>query len=482
MANEGTSAPTPGYTPPSSIIIIGSGVFGLSTAQALTQRPAFASTTITLVDRITSKKEGDLPSGDAASMDSSRIVRADYADGLYARLAAEAQEVWRQQGAGELGGEGRYSESGLLVVGEEGNEEGMGYVKGSFANVLDIAREKGYEDKIVEVGSAEKLKELLGTGEGEKVGDWGYLNRTSGWADAARGVEWLLGKVKATGRVQFVNGTVERLVRDDEKGVVKGVRLSDGRTLEAELVVVAAGAWTGTLVDLKGLATATGQVLAYLDLSEEEQEKLGNMPVVLNLCSGLFIIPPRNRVLKAARHAYGYLNPVDIPAENLLPKNVPNGSGSTDATSTTIRVSAPKTLVDSPSLGLPLEAELDLRRALKQFIPIKAIHDRPFTASRICWYSDTPDGDFLVDYHPSWKGVFVATGDSGHGYKFLPVLGEKIVDCIAGEGSEAVREKWKWKESGKISVVDGIDAVVTEDGSRGGSPGMLLDRELERRA
>lgn len=54
---------------------------------------------------------------------------------------------------------------------------------------------------------------------------------------------------------------------------------------------------------------ATGQVLAYMDITEEEQEELGKMPVVFNPTTGAFIIPPSNGVLKIGRHAYGYLNP-----------------------------------------------------------------------------------------------------------------------------------------------------------------------------
>ncbi|CAI4219911.1 unnamed protein product [Parascedosporium putredinis] len=402
MSDETTTQAKGPHPIPSSILIVGSGAFGLSTAWALATRPDFAATRITLVDRVTSLKDGDLPSSDAASMDSSRIVRADYADALYARLGVEAQKAWRG---------------------------GMAYVRGSLANVMDIAKEQGYADRIVEVGTGEELRALLGTAE--KPGDWGYLNKTSGWADATRGMEWVLEKVKATGR--------------------------DGAVLEADLVVVAAGAWTGGLVDLRGLVTATGHVLAYMDLSDEEQAALADMPVVLNLGSGLFVIPPRNNVLKAARHAFGYLNPVDLPAAKLLPKEVPqetdgraeDGTGAAgrdgdDGPGSTIRISAPRTAVDAESIGLPLEAETDLRRSLRQFIPVEALHDRP-----------------------------------GHAYKFLPVLGGKIVDCIAGRGDEAVRRKWRWRE-GKVSVVEGIAAVVTEDGSRGGSPGKILERELAR--
>ncbi len=47
-----------------------------------------------------------------------------------------------------------------------------------------------------------------------------------------------------------------------------------------------------------------------MDITEEEQTALSGMPVLLNMTTGLFVIPPAHGVLKMARHAYGYLNPV----------------------------------------------------------------------------------------------------------------------------------------------------------------------------
>lgn len=462
------------YTPPPSVLIVGGGVFGLSTARALATRPEFASTKITLVDRVTGDKDGDMPSHDAASMDSSRIIRADYADAMYSRLAAEAQEEWRKQGDGELGGNGRYSESGLMIVGEEG-KGGIGYVRESYANVKAMAVEAGCGEKVVELGSPQAIRERLGTGKG--AGDWGYLNKNSGWADASKGMAWLLEQVKRTGRVEFVRDTVGSLVWDASKGVVTGARLSDGRTLGAELVIVAAGAWSGALVDLRGLCTATGQAVAFLDVTAEEEAKMRDMPVVLNFSSGLFVIPPNNGVLKVARHAYGYINPVDVPASTVLPKQVPS-PGDKATSSGSMRISVPKTHSDMPDLKLPLEAERDLRRGLEQFAPIPSLRDRPFASSRLCWYTDTPTGDYIVDHHPSWKGVFVVTGGSGHGYKFLPLFGEKVVDRIMGKGSEEMREKWMWRGEGKVDVVDGVDNVVTMDGSRSGQLAVVLDRVM----
>jgi sarcosine oxidase/L-pipecolate oxidase len=86
----------------------------------------------------------------------------------------------------------------------------------------------------------------------------------------------------------------------------------------------------------------------------------------------------------------------------------------------------------------------------------------------------SPTGDFLITHHPTQPGLFLATGGSGHAYKFLPVIGEKVVDCIEGNTPPEFREKWGWPEH-----TTG-DAVVTQDGSRNGRIGMLLDTELGR--
>ena len=34
-------------------------------------------------------------------------------------------------------------------------------------------------------------------------------------------------------------------------------------------------------------------------------------------------------------------------------------------------------------------------------------------------YTDTPDDDWIIGYHPTDSGVLLATGGSGHAYKVL---------------------------------------------------------------
>jgi sarcosine oxidase/L-pipecolate oxidase len=439
--------------PPISILIIGSGAFGLSTAFSLARSPLYSSTKITLVDR------SPFPSPDGSSIDTSRIIRADYSDPAYAALGALSQHAWRKQGPQDLGGEGRYTESGLVLVADSGSN-GEAYVKGSLENVKLIASESGGLDGVQELHNREAIDAAVGTGGGS--GDWGYLNKRSGWADAEAGMRWLRSQVEATNRVTFIHGEVNSLQRTGK--IVTGVALKNGTRLHAELTVLATGAWTGSLVDLRGRATATGQVLLYLPLTPAEQARLSNMPVLLNMSTGLFIIPPSkdgsNNLLKVARHAYGYTNPVTIPNPD-SPSSGP------------ITVSLPRTTYDTPDVWVPQEGEEDCRKALREMIP--SLGDRPFTKARICWYMDTPRADFLITYHPEFEGLFLATGGSGHGYKFLPAIGDKIVDCIGGNPPPEFKDKWAWPK-------ERVENVVTEDGSRGSRTGMILDEEMRKRS
>jgi len=442
------------YKPPSSILIIGSGVFGLSTAWAFSKSPLYTSTKITLLDR------SPFPSPDGSSIDTSRIVRTDYSDPLYASLVASAQEIWRQQGPNELGGQGRYTESGLAFVGIKDSSSAEDYVRKSFKNVVEITSKAGDHDAIVELSSREDIERVARTGGA--TGDFGYLNKRSGWADAEASMVWLKKQVESSGRVSFITAEVKSLLfsPEDPKSVI-GVTTSSGEELLAELTILATGAWTSSLVDLQTQCTSTGQVLAYLDITAEEQERLGKMPVILSRSTGYFIIPPANRLLKVARHTYGFLNPTSIP----LP---PSGTTPSPSSSATTTVSTPLTSWNDPNHSkhsIPPIARDGLRAALAEMIP--SLATRPFIKERLCWYTDTPSEDFLVDWYPGLQGLFMATGGSGHGFKFLPVLGEKIVEVLEGRGGEW-EGKWAWKSK------EGEGDAEVRDGERGGEKGMYL--------
>ena len=55
------------------------------------------------------------------------------------------------------------------------------------------------------------------------------------------------------------------------------------------------------------------------------------------------------------------------------------------------------------------------------------------THAETCLYTETPDEDFIIDLHPECPDLLIATGFSGHGFKFCPVVG-RILSDIAHTG------------------------------------------------
>ena len=455
-------------TTPSSILIIGGGVFGLSTALALTQRERYAHSKITLIDPhpcIPDSKKAA-----TSSVDTSRIIRADYSDPYYADLAAEAQSHWRCTGDEDLGGQGRYSEAGLLLTAERGRDA---YVQAALENVRRI--EGVGEEGIPVLPTPDAIAAAMrAKGAATGSGGIGYLNTRSGWADAEASMRWLWEKVEKTARVRFVCGRASRVLAD--KDHVRGVQLDDGSEMLADMTILATGAWTGTLVDLRGVASPRAQCLGYMSLTKEETIALQQIPVHLNLDTGLFYFPPsRGNEMKLARHTFGYSNPTEIPA--------PLGSKPDEKTITTTIPACPDCIpaIDEQALVDFANSSLPCVRNRRQ--PFRSLDH-----SRLCWYLDTASSDFLVCQYPGFgDSLYLATAGSGHGFKFLPVLGSRIVDVL--DGSDVTShggiwtKKWAWPGRGTVQPTPSgqTDAYVDEDGeiwcldgSRGGEMGLKL--------
>ncbi len=57
-----------------------------------------------------------------------------------------------------------------------------------------------------------------------------------------------------------------------------------------------------------------------------------------------------------------------------------------------------------------------------------------FLTAAACMYTTTPDEHFVIAAHPDHEQVTIACGFSGHGFKFVPVVGEILAD-LATEGA-----------------------------------------------
>ena len=71
--------------------------------------------------------------------------------------------------------------------------------------------------------------------------------------------------------------------------------------------------------------------------------------------------------------------------------------------------------------------------------------DAPVVHRRLCLYCDTFDGDFWIDHDPERPGLVVAAGDSGHGFKFAPIIGGLIADVVEGK-QNGWADRFSWRQ------------------------------------
>src|SRR5438067_1211152 len=109
---------------------------------------------------------------------------------------------------------------------------------------------------------------------------------------------------------------------------------------------------------------------------------------------------------------------------------------------------------DSPERVVTAEDEGNLREFLASTFP--SLADAPIVYTRVCMYCDTHDGHFWIARDPERQGLVVAAGDSGHGFKFAPMLGEIIADAVEAKDNRLL-DKFRWRP--EVRAGSGADAA-----------------------
>jgi glycine/D-amino acid oxidase-like deaminating enzyme len=92
--------------------------------------------------------------------------------------------------------------------------------------------------------------------------------------------------------------------------------------------------------------------------------------------------------------------------------------------------------------------EAALREMLRDTFP--TLVDAPIVHRRLCVYCDTADENFWIAKHPAKPNLVVATGGSGHAFKFAPVLGDLIATIALGE-PHPLANKFRWRPELAVS-------------------------------
>jgi sarcosine oxidase len=86
-----------------------------------------------------------------------------------------------------------------------------------------------------------------------------------------------------------------------------------------------------------------------------------------------------------------------------------------------------RTTADTVRRHVDMDDETALRDLVSQYMPDA---NGEIIRSVVCLYTNTPDTHFVLDRHPEYANIWLASPCSGHGFKFASVIGEIVADLL----------------------------------------------------
>jgi sarcosine oxidase len=312
----------------------------------------------------------------------SRIIRETYFEHpLYVPLVQRAHELWRELEA-TSGASLMKITSGLMI----GPSDGM-----VVAGTLRSAREHHLPHEVLTPAQVHERFPAFRLASNLVA----VLDSRAGYLDPEACNKAHLDAARAAGAETRFDEPVLEWNPDGE-----GVRIRTGAgTYTAHRLVLAAGAWnTGLARDLQLPLTVERQTVFWLEPSGSpytyEAERF----------------PIYAYEYKAGHICYGFPR---------LPRGVKASvmhSGDTARDPDSVE----RTVNDD-------EAK-PLRAALRPVLPELA--EAPVRDRGVCLFTNTPDHDFIIDFHPLLPQVLISSPCSGHGFKFASAIGELQADLL----------------------------------------------------
>ena len=240
-----------------------------------------------------------------------------------------------------------------------------------------------------------------------------YFSPETGWCDASGATHNFMQAAEKKG-VKRVTADIAEIMLDKDQSRVLGVKTADGQELNADKVLIAAGAWTSSVLSpledtlqipakdrTENQLRTIGVLQIYYAVSAEEVKKLeeNKMPVIVYGQQGE-VIPPHSKA-------------------NLLKFTHNQSITNTVTTDSGARISCP--------VGPTYESQVndipdDLKREAEEGILSKLLPNftKGKTADhyRICYDARTPTEDFLICKYPhKLENLYIASGGSSHSYK-----------------------------------------------------------------
>jgi len=357
------------------VIVLGVGSLGASTCYHLAKRGV----------KVLGLEQFDIPHEKGSHTGQSRIIRKAYFEHPdYVPLLERAYALWNA--LEEEADEQVYFRTGLLYIGDSGSSLISGVRKSSsLYNVAVVEKNRSQ----FEINHPQfQLPDHHTT----------FFEPDAGFLLPEKAIRLYTSQAIHHGANIRTNQKVISW-EQTESGVI--VTTAEG-TYTADKLVITAGPWAGKLIPGWGnQLVVTRQVLAWIMPKNPDAFRLGTFPCWTladddheSIFYGFPILPENGFDgpigLKLAHHAQGlHTDPdgLDLPPNN----------------------EDEKLIVDF----------------LNRFIPGAYHHT---VAMKTCRYTNSKDEHFILDQLPGHDKVFVASGCSGHAFKFSSVIGEIMAD------------------------------------------------------
>ncbi|WP_052887952.1 FAD-dependent oxidoreductase [Thermogemmatispora carboxidivorans] len=363
-------------------VIVGAGIVGLATAYALLARG---------IERVTVLEQEVVDHPRSTSHGASRLLRFEYgANALYSQMVILSLSRWVT--LEQLTKRTLYLRTGLLLLGRE--DDGFTLESHRTLRALGLPTER-----LAEPQCRRRFPQFE-----THAFDLLTYNLEAGILHASTALRALKALVSEMGGTIYERTRVCALDASSRQRPLR-LRLADGATISADRVVLATGPWVHRLLgELHLPVQTTRQYLLYFGGLPLSSFGVHNFPAFM--ANDLYGLPIHSSYsangeglpwLKVASHATG---PVIDPDETEHPTR---------------------------SQQLVRQAIHDL----EELIP--ALRRAYLAHVGKCIYDMSPDGDFIIDLLPDEPRVAFATGLSGHGFKFGPLLGELLSSLVCGE-------------------------------------------------
>ncbi|WP_144139279.1 NAD(P)/FAD-dependent oxidoreductase [Paraburkholderia sp. BCC1884] len=359
------------------VTIVGGGIAGLSTAWSLAKQ----GHDITLIE------QGSIPNPLAASGDRHRMIRRAYgdADG-YARTIAEALDSWDLLW-NDLG-VSHYANCGVLGISQFAGDGAEQFRAG-----LD---RMAFEYEYFDAAEAATRYPFLDP----SAFRYAYLDHDGGALFSER----IARDIKAWLKMRGVDVRLHtRAVSLDPH--TASVRLEDDTLVQADRLVVAAGAWTLRLFpSLAEKLMTFRNAVVYLEPPEDLEEAWANAPAIVDIGgkSDGYVLPPIDGV------------------------GLKFGAG------------LHKTIAENPDANRdPTAGEGErIRRMFSP--PFSRLDEYTVSEVKTCAYTFTADRRF---FSTRIGNTLVVSACSGHGYKFGAAAGRRIAQALE-TGDDATLARW----------------------------------------